>query len=76
MKRRAIVELVLATVAVIGCVVSWLGAKSAAVAAPVIASEPSMPTVTYDPSMIVLAVVLATVAGVLAVVGVTRLRRR
>ena len=76
MNRRAAVELVLAAVAAIGCVVSWLGARSAAVAAPVIASEPSMPTVTYAPSMIVLAMFLATVAGVLAVVGVARLRRR
>jgi hypothetical protein len=35
-----------------------------------------MPTVTYDPSLIVLAVLLLTVAGVLTVLGVTRLRRR
>jgi hypothetical protein len=76
MNRRAAVELVLAAVAAIGCVVSWLGAKSAAVAAPVIASEPSMPTVTYDPSMVVLAMLLLTVAAVLAVLGIVRLRRR
>jgi hypothetical protein len=34
-----------------------------------------MPTVTYDPSLILLAVTLLTVAGVLAVLGVTGLRR-
>jgi hypothetical protein len=74
-KVRAVVELVLAVVAAAGCVISWLAARSPAEAAPVISSEPSMPTVIYDPSLIVLAVGLATVAGVLAVLGVARLRR-
>ena len=75
MKSRAAVELVLAAVAAVGCVLSWLGARSAGMAAPVVATEPSMPTVAYDPSLIALAVALATVAGVLAVLGATRLRR-
>jgi hypothetical protein len=75
-KSRAAVELVLAAVAAVGCVVSWLAARSADMAAPVAAREPSMPTVAYDPSLIVLAVALATIAGVLAVLGLTRLRRR
>ncbi|MEU0496636.1 hypothetical protein [Mycobacterium sp. NPDC006124] len=76
MKNRAVLELVLAAVAAVGCVLSWLAAKSSAVAAPVIASEPSMPTVTYDPSFIVLAMVLLVVAAVFAVLGIARLRRR
>ena len=76
MKTRAVVELVLAAVAAVGCALSWLTAKSAAVAAPVIASEPQMPTVTYDPSFIVLSLLLLTVAAVFAVLGITRLRRR
>jgi hypothetical protein len=75
-KSRAAVELVLAAVAAVGCVVSWLAARSADMAAPVAAREPSMPTVAYDPSLIVLAVALASIAGVLAVLGLTRLRRR
>lgn len=75
MTRRASIELVLAVAAVIGCVASWLAAKSVEVAAPVIASEPSRPTVVYEPSMVALAVLLATVAGVLAVLGVARWRR-
>jgi len=75
-KTRAVVELVLAAVAAVGCALSWLTAKSAAVAAPVIASEPPMPTVTYDPSFIVLSLLLLTVAAVFAVLGITRLRRR
>jgi hypothetical protein len=75
MRTRAVVELVLAALAAVGCVVSWLAARSADLAAPVIPSEPAMPTVTYDPSLIVLAVLLATLAGVLAVLGVAGLRR-
>ena len=75
MKTRAVIELVLAALALAGCVASWLAARSAAVAAPVIPSEPSMPTVIYDPSLVLLAVTLLTVAGVLAVLGVTSLRR-
>jgi NO-binding membrane sensor protein with MHYT domain len=35
-----------------------------------------MPTVAYDPSLVALAVLLATVAGVLAVLGVAGFRRR
>ena len=76
MKARAVVELVLAGLAALGCVLSWLTARSSAVAAPIIASEPSMPTVTYDPSLVVLAMLLLTVAAVFAVLGIVRLRRR
>jgi hypothetical protein len=76
MKSRAVVELVLAALSAVGCVVSWLAARSVGVAAPVISSEPSMPTVAYDPSLIALAILLATVAGVLAVLGAAGLRRR
>ena len=76
MSRRAGIELGLALLAAIGCVVSWLAAASDAVAAPILAGEPSKPTTIYDPSLVTLAVLLLAVAGVLTVLGVTRLRRR
>lgn len=76
MRSRAAIELMLAVLAAIGCVLSWLGSRTAGMAAPVVPTEPSLPTVAYDPSFIVLAVLLATVAGVLLVLGVARLRRR
>lgn len=76
MRTRALVELGVATGAAIGAVLSWLAARSIGMAEPVLPTEPSMPTVMYDPSLIVLAVVLAAAAGVLAVLGVARLRRR
>jgi hypothetical protein len=73
--RRAVIELALAVIAAVGSVASWLAASSAEIAAPVIASEPSKATTAYDPSLIALAFLLLAAAGVLAVLGVARLRR-
>ena len=67
--------LVLAVLAAVGSVVSWLAASSVAEVAPVIAGEPVKTSVLYDPSFITLSLLLATVAGVLAVVGTARWRR-
>lgn len=75
MKTLARIELLLAAVALVGCGVSWWAARSTATAAPVIPTEPSRSTLVYDPSLILLALVLATVAGVLGVLGWARLRR-
>jgi hypothetical protein len=74
-RLRAIVELVLAAAALIGCGLSWLAAKSTADVAPVLAGEPSKTSNVYDPSMITLSLLLVTVAGVLLVVGVAHWRR-
>jgi hypothetical protein len=73
---RARVELALALVAAAGCVLSWLAASSTVVVAPVLDGEPQTISVIYRPELLVLSLFLATVAGVLAVVGVARLRRR
>ena len=74
-RLRAIIELVLAAVALIGCVLSWLAADSTADVAPVISGEPSKTSTVYDPSLITLSLLLFTIAGVLLVLGVARLRR-
>jgi hypothetical protein len=74
-RLRATVELVLAAVAAIGCVLCWLAAGSTADVAPIISSEPSKTATVYDPALITLSLFLATVAGVLVVLGVARLRR-
>jgi hypothetical protein len=74
-RLRAISELVLAAVALIGCVLSWLAADSTADVAPVISGEPSKTSTVYDPSLITLSLLLVTIAGVLLVLGVARLRR-
>ncbi|HZA10826.1 hypothetical protein [Mycobacterium sp.] len=74
--RRAIVELVLAAVAAAGCVLSWLQSRSTVDVAPILSGEPPTTSITYYAPLLVLALLLATVAGVLVVVAVARLRRR
>jgi hypothetical protein len=72
---RAIIELVLAAAALLGCVLAWLAAKSTADVAPVVAGEPSKTSNVYDPWLISWSMLLVTVAGVLLVVGVAHWRR-
>ena len=73
---RARIELALAVVAAVGCVLSWLAAKSMVVVAPVLDGEPQTTSIVYSPPLLVLSLILATAAGVLAVAGIARLRRR
>ncbi len=74
-RRGAIVELVLALTAATGCVLSWLAAVTTVEVPPVIEGEPMTTSSLYSPPLLTLSLVLATVAGVLAVLGVARLRR-
>jgi hypothetical protein len=74
-RTGATVELVLATAAAVGAVLSWVGSRSTVVVAPVLAGEPQTTSVVYSPPMLVLMLLLATIAGVLAVLGIARLRR-
>jgi hypothetical protein len=74
-RLRATIELVLAAAALIGSVLSWLAADSTADVAPVIDGEPVKTSTVYDPSLVTLALLLVTIAGVLLVVGMARLRR-
>jgi hypothetical protein len=73
-RRRAIVELALAVAAAVGCVVSWLQSRSTVAVAPITDGEPTTVSTTYYAPLLVIALVLATLAGVLVVVGVSRLR--
>lgn len=73
--RRAVVELLLAGCAAVGCALSWLAASSEVTLAPVLEGEPPMTSTVYYPPLLTLALLLATVAGVLAVSAVGRLRR-
>jgi hypothetical protein len=72
---RARIELVVAVIAAAGCVLSWLAAGSTVVVGPVVEGEPQTTSVVYSPPLLVLSLLLAAVAGVLAVVGIARLRR-
>src|SRR5215211_6634844 len=73
--RRAVIELVLAAAAAAGCVVSWLRSRSTVDVAPIAKGEPSTTSVAYYAPLLVLALMLATAAGVLTVLAVARLRR-
>lgn len=72
---RALVELTLAVAAAAGCAVSWLHVRYLVLVAPVTDGEPATTSVCYHPRILLLALLLATAAGVLAVVGTARLRR-
>lgn len=72
---RACVELTLAGAAVVGCAVSWLHVRYLVLVAPVLDGEPATTSVAHHPRTLLLALLLATAAGVLAVTGTARLRR-
>jgi hypothetical protein len=74
-RGRALLELVLAVAAAVGCVLSWVSASRPATAAPIAPGEPETAVTVYSAPLLTLALLLATVAGVLLVVGVARLRR-
>jgi hypothetical protein len=72
---RAILELALACAAAAGCAISWSAVRSTVTNAPVASGQPVTTSVVYDPTLLLLTLLLATAAGMLAVVGVARLRR-
>ncbi|WP_197378296.1 hypothetical protein [Mycolicibacterium mengxianglii] len=74
-KRRAVVELVAAVVALAGAALSAANVCAIVDVAPITAGEPPTTSVTYSPPALVLTLLLVTVAGVLVVVGAARWRR-
>ena len=73
---RAVVELTLAVAAAAFGVYFWASARSTEMAPPVLPTEPSQLTTVYYPPLIALSLLLITVAGVLEVVGMDRIRQR
>lgn len=74
-RKRAMVEVTLAVLAAVGCVLSWLSASRQVVVAPLLEGQPSTVSLVYDAPMLTLSLLLATLAGVLVVLAVARLRR-
>ena len=74
-RRRAVIELALAVAAALGCVVSWVQSRSRVEVAPITDGQPTTTSIDYYPPLLVLALVLATLAGILVVFGLARLRR-
>jgi zinc transporter ZupT len=73
---KAAVGLILAVLAAAGCVLTWMAARSTVVVAPVLEGEPKTTSVEYSAPLLVLALILATVAGVLVVIAIARLVTR
>lgn len=74
-RKVAVVQLVVAALAAVGGVLSWLSAASTEVVAPLLAGEPERMSTVYSPGFIALALVCATVAGVALVLAIPRWRR-
>jgi len=72
---RHVVQAVLAVAAAAGAALSWAQVQSLVDVAPVTEGQPATVSVVYDPPMMVLTLVLATAAGVLAILGIAGLRR-
>ncbi|MEI7914490.1 MAG: hypothetical protein WCH82_07055 [Mycobacteriaceae bacterium] len=73
---KHVLQLVLAAASGAGAVRAWLAVTSLVDVAPVTEGQPATVSVVYDPPMLVLAGLLGTAAGVLAVLGVAGLMRR
>jgi hypothetical protein len=71
--RRQIIELVAAVVAAAAAVWCWFGAQTIVTVAPILPGEPQTTSIAHSPPLLVLMLLLATLAGVLAVVGITGL---
>ena len=72
---RALIELLLACAAAVGCAAAWSAVRSTVAVAPIVKDKPATVSVVYDPSMLLLTLLLAAVAGMLLVIGIARLRR-
>ena len=72
---RHIVQLVVGVVAIAAAVLCWLQVTSLVDVPPVTEGQPASVSVVYDPPLMILSWLLATVGGVLAVLGVAGLRR-
>jgi DMSO/TMAO reductase YedYZ heme-binding membrane subunit len=74
-RYRALGELILACAALVGARVSWSHARHTVSVAPIADGQPLTTSLVYHPQLLLLTLVLVTTAGVLAVVGLARLRR-
>jgi hypothetical protein len=72
---RHIAQLVVGVVAIAAAVLCWLQVTSLVDVPPVTEGQPASVSVVYDPPLMILSWLLATVGGVLAVLGVAGLRR-
>ena len=72
---RHVVQLVLAVIAAAGAVAAWSQVRSWVDVPPIIDGQPATVSVVYDPPLMMLTWLLATLAGVLVVLAVSGPRR-
>ncbi len=72
---RHAVQLLLALASAAGAALCWSGVRSLVDVPPIADGQPATVAVVYDPPLMLLAWLLATAAGVLAVLGSAGLRR-
>jgi hypothetical protein len=72
---RHTVQLVMGAAAIAAAVLCWLQVTSLVDVPPVTEGQPATVSVVYDPPLMMLSWLLATVGGVLAVLGAAGLRR-
>ena len=72
---RHVVQLLLAVAAAAAAVLCWSQVMSMVEVAPVTEGELATTSAVYDPPMLLLTLLLATTAGVLAVLGLAGMRR-
>jgi len=75
MSTRATIELVVACAAFVCSGLTWSHSHHTVSVAPIADGQPSTMSLVYDPQLLLLTLVLLITAGVLAVIGVARLRR-
>jgi hypothetical protein len=66
---------VLAVAAAIASALIWTHSHRPVTVEPVADGQPSTISTMYDPQLLMLTLLLASVAGILAIVGVARIRR-
>jgi len=70
-----VVALGVACAAGAGVALCWVHSRRTVIVAPIADGQPSTTSLVYEPALLLLTMLLAIIAGVLAVVGVTRLVR-
>lgn len=75
LRRRAVLELVLAGLFLAGAVWSACNVRSVVDVAPIIDGERATTSIAYDPPMLVLTLILITAAAVLTIIAVAGWRR-
>lgn len=72
---RALIELGLACLALVGAGLSWSHASHTQLVAPIADGQPFTTSLVYNPQVLLLTLVLATAGGVLMVAGTSRALR-